>query len=552
MKYTIENGNIFLEPEGTIEDINYLNQIKPYRLGRADKYKLPLTKKSLTDFIKYYNMNVLDNNFLTNLLFDFEINLNFNLLENKQVKNTMLRSYQEQGVDWITLRLKTTQALGLFWAPRTGKTRTTCAATHLYKKIIVLSLAGQEANWETTYEYVSNRKSYNLHKKSPAKRQLIYDKFNEGSEGIIIGSINTLTNDIMREIFKLKQCDMLIIDEIHKARNFKTNLYKGCKLLRNATTYCLGLTGTPVSKHTNEILPLFSLLYGTHFSKTYLSNYFFNQEYNSYSDYGIAGDLRQDKHQEWLELIMLYFSQVSKEQALPWAKEPLKETVRLAMGTKQKSIYERCLKESEIELESKEIMQIQEVIAQFTRLRQIITHPNIIGIDAPSVKEEWLLDFLAIEEERDGVVIFSTHTKYLKLLYKRLIDLNYKVCMITGETKDKTFTSNEFQNGVYDIVLANIQAGSKGITLDRADTMIFFDEDWKPDENQQAIERFAPTTKEAVKLKKLYRLETSDTWNIDGMVIKTMDCYIHDIVQNKITQTELINNFKTIFKNLKK
>lgn len=549
MKYMISNyGNILIEPESyNKRDMDFLLEQKPYRVGSSDRYKIPLTRQSLNNLITYYNIDYYSSTQLTQLIYDLELALNFNIFDNAVNKNIMLRPYQEQGIDWIKLRLKTAGALGLFWAPRTGKTRTACIATQEYSNIIVLSLAGQEANWETTYEYVSNRKSFNLHKLSPTKREAIYKTFNNSTGSILLGSINTMTNDIINGLFKPKDYNMLIIDEVHKAKNMKTNIYKGCKMLRAKADCCLLLTGTPVSKHINEILPLFSLAHPSKFSKTYLSEYFFNQEYNSFSDYGMAGDLRENKKQEWLEFIALYFSQVTKEQALPWAKEPLKETIRLKLGTKQRAIYEKCLLHGEINLEE-DVLQIQEVIAQFTRLRQIVTHPKILSIEAPSVKEEWLLSFLANDEERDGVIIFSTHTSYLKLLYKTLIDLGYKVCMITGETKNKTLTANEFQDGLYDIVLANIQAGSKGITLDRADTMIFFDEDWRPDENQQAIERFAPTTASVAKLRKVYRLETSDVWMVDGQEIRTMDSYIHDVVCNKITQTELINNFKALFK----
>lgn len=547
MKWMLSDGNILLKQEPhNLKDVEFIKQYKPYKINDRGDYKIPLTKKSLTDFINHYQIDIINNPLLLSTMFHLDLSLNFNLFETQTILNNMLRTYQQQGVNWINYRLQHTKALGLFWAMRTGKTRTTTIATKDYKKIIVLSLSGQEKNWVDTYNYTTNRQCINLHKRTPRERDVIYNNYNQSSSAILVGSINTITNDILTKKFIPKDIDMLIVDEIHKAKNYKTNLYKGVRELRKICKLCLGLTGTPVSKHINEMLPLFSLLLPDRFNKTYLSQYFFNQEYNEWSGYGVAGDLRKDKEQEWFEFVALYFSQVKKEQALVWAKEPVKEVVKLYMSAKQRKVYEDCLYHFEIKQSENETQQLQEVIAQFTRLKQIGTHPLLVGVDAPSVKEDWLMEYLEVDEPRDGIIIFTTHTSYLKMLYEKLKD-KYRVCLITGETKDKTKVANDFQDGKYDIVLANIQAGSKGITLDRADTMIFLDEDWRPDENQQAIERFTPTSEDKVKFRQVIRLEISDEFE-NGIL--SMDKYINMVVENKITQTELINNFKEHFKKL--
>lgn len=550
MKWMISDGNILIEPSNASpNDYHYLSIIKPYQLGKSSKYKVPLTKLSLTTFINMFNIDLGNIQGIYQLLFDLDLALNLNLLDDT-IKNTeYLRGYQIQGIHWMKLRLQSAKAVGLFWAPRTGKTRTTCSAIKDYNKIIVLSLAGQEAHWESTFKETRSTYIYNIHKQSPTKRKILYQNFNNCSNGILIGSINTITNDILSGAFQLDKADMLVVDEIHKAKNPKTKLYKGVKALRSKSNYCIGLTGTPVSKHTNEILPLFALLYPTRFSKTYLANYFFQRENTKFSRYGLIGDLIESKKKEWLEFMGLYFSQVSKEQALPWAKEPLLETIKLSMDPQQRKIYEQCLIHNEIQVSKNKTLQIQEVIAQFTRLRQLQTHPLLLNIKIPSVKEQWVLGFLENKlKESDGIIIFSTHTSYLKMLYQILLSLNYKVCLITGEVHNKTQIANEFQAGKYDIVLANIQAGSKGITLDRADTMIFLDQDWRPDENQQAVERFTATTAQAQKLRVVYKLEIADTFEYEQQMIHSMDYYMRQVIEGKIKQTDLINNFKEIFR----
>lgn len=544
MKYSIEKGNLILEPNYSSQlDMLYLHKYQPYKSGKF--YKQPISKTALLNFIDYYKLQPTKE--LLDYLFKLEYMLIFNNVSRTTSNNELLRPYQEQGVEWIQKRLPEIKACCLLWPMRTGKTRTTCIATKQYKKAIILSLSGQENNWISTYKEIANINCLTTYKRSPKQRENVYNEFNNSNECVLVGSVNTITNDINKGVFKPSQYDILIIDEIHKIKNTKTQLNKGAKQLRKFSQYCLGLTGTPVSKNINEMIPLLTLLWPDNYSKTYLSNYFFNQEYSYYSDYGTAGDLKPEKEQEWLEFIALHFSQVTKEQALPWANEPELITIDLFMEKEQSNVYEKCLKQMCIKKDNGRVEQIQEVIAQFTRLRQIITHPNLVGVSKPrSVKQDWLVEFLS-NYEGDGVIVFSTHTSYLNQLYE-LLSKDYKVCLITGETKDKTFIANEFQNGKYDIVLANIQAGSKGITLDRADTMIFLDQDWRPDENAQAIERFTATTPDRVKFRQVYKLMVRDKFEYNGIELETMDVYMDDVVSGKIKQTELINNFKEIFK----
>lgn len=543
MKFTIDNGSLVLDLDKSIPlDYKYMMEYKPYKMGKH--YKVPLTLTAFHQFLNHFKLNGFE---YLNLIQQLNYLTNFNKTEFEKSNNPNLRAYQYQGVEWAKHRLLSSQACLLLWAMRSGKTRTTTHITMDYKKVVVMTLAGQEANWEQTYKEFDNKPIFNIHNKTPKKRQEIYEAFGKSESGVLIGSMNSLAQDTLSGVFK-SNFDVLVIDEIHKVKNTKTKLNKGTKLLRSMCPNAIGLTGTPVSKHINEMLPLIALLWNHRYSKTYLANYFFNQEYSEWSGYGYTGGLKKEKETEWLEFIGMNCSQVTKEQALPWANKPSYQVLKLKYTSKQRKIYERCLTQFEIAKPDGETIQIQEVIAQFTYLRQISTSPKLLGFEESGVKENWLLEFLE-NYEGDGVIVFSTHTSYLKMLYETIKD-KYKVCMITGETKDKVLVANDFQRGKYNIILANIQAGSKGITLDRADTMIFLDEDWKPDENQQAVERFTPVSKENQKLRQIIRLEANEEFVYGTEVIKTIDKYMNDVVTGKVKQTELINNFKEIFKNL--
>ena len=146
----------------------------------------------------------------------------------------------------------------------------------------------------------------------------------------------------------------------------------------------------------------------------------------------------------------------------------------------------------------------------------------------------------------DGLIIFTTNSSYIPRLKEKLEALGKVVGTITGKTKNKVHEQDMFQYGYYDIIICNIQAGSKGITLDRANTIIFLDKDWKPDENKQAEERFISTIPSREKLRKIYSLVLEGQIVIKGLVIETIDTYMNQVIDNKVKQSEIVNMFREL------
>lgn len=545
MDISFNSTSILLENPTAKEHFKYLTDVEAYNIPKSKKFKIPLTKSSLDYLIHTFNINIQE---YKTLLWKLELAKQFNLFNITEQGTADLRWYQLQGVNWINNRINQAKSLFLFWPPRTGKTRVSVFASKNYNRLIVLALAGQEDNWKNNYEEFSNHKIILLSNKSPNERLQLYKEFNNSENVVLIGSINTITNDVLNKTFYPTQYDMLIIDEVHKCKNNSTKLSIGTKTLRHKSHYALGLTGTPVSKATNEILPLFTLMYPFVFSKTFIGNYFFTKQKNFYTKYGQIDSVKKYKKAEWLEFLSLYASQITKQEALDWAIEVQEEVIKLEMTGKQLDLYKDLLFNLEITGDDTETEQIQEVIVQFLRLKQIALHPKVLGIQSNSIKEDWLLQYIQQYSKQEAIIIFSTQTAYINLLYEKIKN-TYRVGLITGATKNKTIIAQDFQDKKYDIILANIQAGSKGITLDRANTIIFLDQDWRPDENQQAKERFTATSIAKVLLnQKVLRLEISNTFKMDNEIVNSIDYYINQVVSYKIKQSTLINKFKELLK----
>ncbi|KAH7122455.1 SNF2 family N-terminal domain-containing protein [Dendryphion nanum] len=131
-----------------------------------------------------------------------------------------------------------------------------------------------------------------------------------------------------------------------------------------------------------------------------------------------------------------------------------------------------------------------------TNIRTSYTH-----IEAPSMnrfvsdsgklaKLDALLKQLKANDHR--VLLYFQMTRMIDLMEEYLTYRNYKYCRLDGSTKleDRRDTVADFQsNPEIFIFLLSTRAGGLGINLTTADTVIFYDSDWNPTIDSQAMDR---------------------------------------------------------------
>lgn len=104
------------------------------------------------------------------------------------------------------------------------------------------------------------------------------------------------------------------------------------------------------------------------------------------------------------------------------------------------------------------------------------------------------LDQLLRELKEGGhrVLLYFQMTRMIDLMEEYLTYRNYKYCRLDGSTKleDRRDTVAAFQNSpeIF-IFLLSTRAGGLGINLTSADTVIFYDSDWNPTIDSQAMDR---------------------------------------------------------------
>jgi chromatin-remodeling ATPase INO80 len=97
-----------------------------------------------------------------------------------------------------------------------------------------------------------------------------------------------------------------------------------------------------------------------------------------------------------------------------------------------------------------------------------------------------------LKQEGHRVLLYFQMTRMIDLMEEYLTYRNYKYCRLDGSTKleDRRDTVHDFQTRpeIF-IFLLSTRAGGLGINLTSADTVIFYDSDWNPTIDSQAMDR---------------------------------------------------------------
>lgn len=184
----------------------------------------------------------------------------------------------------------------------------------------------------------------------------------------------------------------------------------------------------------------------------------------------------------------------------------------LTMSPKQAKAYQEIREQAETVLESG-VLVANGVLAELTRLKQFaICHGDLeeradgeykFLPQLPSTKFEWLVEFLDSlginkhssmepDEEERKVVVASQFTSILNMYEAELAKLGIETLKITGQVSQKQRKENKDrwqQPGGPRVFLLNTAAGGVSLTLDAADDLVFLDETWIPDEQEQVEDR---------------------------------------------------------------
>nr|WP_240739449.1 C-terminal helicase domain-containing protein [Marinitoga lauensis] len=122
------------------------------------------------------------------------------------------------------------------------------------------------------------------------------------------------------------------------------------------------------------------------------------------------------------------------------------------------------------------------VLEGLLRLRQVVNHPKLLGINIESSKFNEFKKFITeVLEEKHKIVVFSQFVKMIKIMEEWLKTENIQYQKITGQTKKRVEFINEFNNNEkIKILLVSLKAGGTGLNITGADYVVHYDPWWNP------------------------------------------------------------------------
>jgi len=301
---------------------------------------------------------------------------------------------------------------------------------------------------------------------------------------INIEALSTQKGCAYLQKFLMRSRSMLAIDESTTIKQPTAKRTKNIIKLSEFAIYRRILTGFPITKSPLDLWAQIRFLsknllgdVGDSFHKfQYRYAVIVRRHLQSHSFQDVVGF----KNLKQLNSLLQHFSsRILKEECLD-LPEKIYQIREVTMSAEQVRVYEEVRKYCVSHLGNEEFMTANNVMTQLLRLQQILSghFKSDLGeiIDLPDNRIE---ELMAVLQEVQGKTIIWSRFRYdITRIYERLKkDYGDKsVVQYFGDVNDEERSSaiDQFQNGEAQFFVGNPQTGGMGITLTKAQNVIYF------------------------------------------------------------------------------
>ena len=287
----------------------------------------------------------------------------------------------------------------------------------------------------------------------------------------------------------------IVFDEAHRLKDPRAKQTRAAWAVAHQARYRFTATGTPIADHIGDWWSLGHTIEPTWFpAKTRFMDRYAQISLNFFGGAEVLG-INPHHRDELFQLIDPLMRRVPKEAALPQLPEKLPVQYRhTPMTTKQRVAYKQMRDVMLADLN--ELLVAPNPLSQLTRLMQFaaafaeINEDGDLKLTNPSSKVDDMVDLLE-EMGDDPLVVAAVSRQLIELASKKLTDLKISHGLVTGaqSPEERKVAIDAFQAGKTRVILLTLGAGAEGITLTRADTMLFMQESFSEIQNQQAQDR---------------------------------------------------------------
>jgi SNF2 family DNA or RNA helicase len=360
-----------------------------------------------------------------------------------------------------------------------------------------LTAMKKPGDWETVDTTVLMN-YVNLREDLKASEQEVVRLGNEAAPPKLVPGIIEYVQDMKRDHPSLKL--MLVMDEMHKLKNHKSQFHDKVRTLSLECTRLAGMTATPVQNRLMEFWSLFRIIKPDLYPKiTHFQSRF------CYIRFQRIGGGRQipvvsgyHHLDEFVRETELYYLSRKKYDVAKELPELISQEIECELSEIQEELYDMA----EVGLVNKmddADATGGEMLAALTMVQQAVDAPQLIAdeegnpFEGTSGKIDALLDLLENDADGRKTIVFSKFEKMISLVEESLKEAKYldpegkerkgyKYVRITGKENDPKIrekNKNLFQdpNSGVNIVLITM-AGSESINLHAAEHFAFLDLPW--------------------------------------------------------------------------
>ncbi|MEL7431497.1 MAG: SNF2-related protein [Chlamydiota bacterium] len=405
--------------------------------------------------------------------------------------NADLRSYQKEGVDWLS-RLRKMHLNGVLADDMgLGKTLQAITAVSQMREMsgpsvsIIVCPTSLLYNWKEEFARFNPTLKVVVIDGLPQARKKMIDTVS--SWDVVVTSYTLLQKDIAH--YEKTLFAYVILDEAQHIKNRGTRNAKSVKMIQSH--YRVALSGTPIENSLEDLWSIFDFLMPGLLSS-----------FERFSEKYIRSP--KEEHAQNVEhlrcKIAPFILRRMKEDVLKELPPVEEIEYHCALSDVQKQLYASYARSARDELEKLverdgfEKVHIH-VLATLTRLKQICCHPAIFAKEKAepndSAKYELLLELLqTLVEGKHKTVIFSQYTRMLQIMRSDFMQKGIRFSYLDGSSKNRLQIVKEFnEDPNIPVFLVSLKAGGTGLNLVGADTVIHYDMWWNPAVESQATDR---------------------------------------------------------------
>lgn len=350
------------------------------------------------------------------------------------------------------------------------------------KKVLVICPASLKSQWANEITRFSGRSF-----------QIVAGPSAERTEQYRGEAFFTLCNyeQVLRDLSSIEQTewDLIILDEAQRIKNWEAKTSGIVKSLRSP--YALVLTGTPLENRLDELYSIIEFIDDRRLGPAFR---FFNRHRVVDEKGKVLGYKNLTVLRKTLEPVMLRRTRASVLGDLP---PRTTEIVRIE-PTAEQALHDHgqmLIVNSIVNKKYLTEVDLRRLQMALLSARMNADSTFLVTKEEPSysTKLERLYELLTqlIEEPDRKIVLFSEWTTMLTLIEKQLATLGVKWVRLDGKVPQKKRQKlvNEFQNDPNCRLFITTNAGSTGLNLQAANTVINVDLPWNPALLEQRIGR---------------------------------------------------------------